>query len=130
MNRVGREGRGESVWLAWFHLAVLPRFAAMAESRGDAARAHTWTDHVTRLREAVEEAWDGAWYRRAYFDDGSPLGAAINTKDASTRWRRPGPSSRALPSDVTPARRWHRPINGSCVTTRGSSCCCRRPSTP
>jgi cyclic beta-1,2-glucan synthetase len=80
MNRVGREGRGESVWLAWFHLAVLPRFAAMAESRGDAARAHTWTDHVTRLREAVEEAWDGAWYRRAYFDDGSPLGAAINTE--------------------------------------------------
>jgi len=80
MNRVGREGRGESVWLAWFHLAVLPRFASMAESRGDTARARAWADHVTRLRQTVEEAWDGAWYRRAYFDDGTPLGSASNTE--------------------------------------------------
>ncbi len=76
MNRVGRDGKGESVWLAWFHLAVLPELAAMAAARGDAARARLYSDHIARLRESVEQAWDGAWYRRAYFDDGTPLGSA------------------------------------------------------
>jgi cyclic beta-1,2-glucan synthetase len=79
MNRVGVQGRGESVWLGWFLLATLPRFAELAESRGDAARAAAWRDRAASLREALErEAWDGDWYRRAWFDDGTPLGSAAN----------------------------------------------------
>jgi len=77
MNRVGHEGRGESVWLAWFLHAALTRFAPLAVQRGEAARAQRWQEHAHSLRQAVErEAWDGAWYRRAYFDDGTPLGTS------------------------------------------------------
>jgi cyclic beta-1,2-glucan synthetase len=75
MNRVGREGRGESVWLAWFLVTALRRFAPICESRGDAERAADFRAWADRLAAAVErEAWDGSWYRRAYFDDGTPLG--------------------------------------------------------
>ena len=80
MNLVGAEGRGESVWLAWFLLSILPRFAALAEERGDTARAEEYTLHVERLRQSADGAWDGAWYRRAYFDDGSPLGSRENVE--------------------------------------------------
>jgi cyclic beta-1,2-glucan synthetase len=79
MNRVGSGGRGESVWNAWFQLTILPAFADLAESRGEAARAGRFRAEAERLRAAVEEhAWDGRWYRRAYFDDGTPLGSAEN----------------------------------------------------
>jgi cyclic beta-1,2-glucan synthetase len=81
MNRVGAGGRGESVWLAWFLCATLRRFVPVAAERGDTARARAWSEHADRLQTAVErEAWDGAWYRRAYFDDGTPLGAAGNAE--------------------------------------------------
>ncbi|MGZ5068804.1 MAG: GH36-type glycosyl hydrolase domain-containing protein [Methylobacter sp.] len=81
MNRVGHEGKGESVWLAWFLIATLNKFAGLAETRGDAAHASTWRAHAERLRLAVEEqGWDVSWYRRAYFDDGTPLGSASNTE--------------------------------------------------
>jgi cyclic beta-1,2-glucan synthetase len=81
MNRVGNQGKGESVWLAWFLLATLPDFAVMAEARGDRERSIRWREHATRLKAAVEaEGWDGAWYRRAYFDDGSPLGSAADAE--------------------------------------------------
>jgi cyclic beta-1,2-glucan synthetase len=77
MNRVGAEGRGESVWLAWFLIATLRRFAARAEQRNDAAVAAELRAHADAYVVAVEShAWDGEWYRRAYFDDGSPLGSA------------------------------------------------------
>jgi cyclic beta-1,2-glucan synthetase len=77
MNRVGAGGKGESVWDAWFQLAILPRFAGIAEGRGEGERARDYRDRADRLRAAVEEnAWDGHWYRRAYFDDGTPLGSA------------------------------------------------------
>jgi cyclic beta-1,2-glucan synthetase len=77
MNRVGREGRGESVWLGWFLHATLREFAPVAESRGDQARAAAWREHAGALKASLEaEAWDGDWYRRAYFDDGTPLGSA------------------------------------------------------
>ncbi|HVP29069.1 MAG TPA: glucoamylase family protein [Myxococcota bacterium] len=77
MNRVGVEGKGESVWLGWFLHATLEAFAPLAEERGDAARATAWRRHALGLRQALEgEAWDGAWYRRGYFDDGTPLGSA------------------------------------------------------
>ncbi|MBO0801221.1 MAG: phosphorylase, partial [Blastocatellia bacterium] len=79
MNRVGREGRGESVWLAWFLIATLSDFAELAERRGDRERSATYRSHAEKLKLAVEkEAWDGEWYRRAYFDDGTPLGSAEN----------------------------------------------------
>jgi cyclic beta-1,2-glucan synthetase len=77
MNRVGREGRGESVWLAWFLHATLRDFAPVAESRGDRTRAAAWRAHADALKTSVEaQAWDGDWYRRAYFDDGTPLGSS------------------------------------------------------
>ena len=79
MNRVGHEGRGESVWVGWFLYTVLEWFAPICEARGDAERADTYRAHLTKLKEALEaEAWDGDWYRRAYFDDGTPLGSAQN----------------------------------------------------
>jgi cyclic beta-1,2-glucan synthetase len=77
MNRVGREGRGESVWLAFFLFELLGRFADLAESRGDRDRAQRYREHRERLQEAIErEAWDGEWYCRAWYDDGTPLGSS------------------------------------------------------
>ncbi len=75
MNHVGIGGRGESVWLAWFLYANLKNFAVLANKRGDGDRAKTWLKHADALIESTEKnAWDGKWYRRAYFDDGTPLG--------------------------------------------------------
>jgi cyclic beta-1,2-glucan synthetase len=79
MNRVGREGKGESVWLAWFLHVVLWEFAGLAEERGERQRAEAWRAHVAALQTALERhAWDGDWYRRAFFDDGTPLGSSVN----------------------------------------------------
>jgi cyclic beta-1,2-glucan synthetase len=77
MNRVGVDGRGESVWLAWFLIVTMRKFAEHAEARGDIAVKDELLQHANSYNEAVERAgWDGEWYRRAYFDDGSPLGSA------------------------------------------------------
>jgi cellobiose phosphorylase len=79
MNKVGAEGKGESVWNGWFMLATLREFAGLAEWRGDSTRAAWCREGADALRGALEEhAWDGGWYRRAYFDDGTPLGSATN----------------------------------------------------
>ncbi len=76
MNRVGLGGTGESVWLAWFLNVVLVRFAPICELMGEHDRATDYRQWAAKLVEAIErEAWDGAWYRRAYFDDGTPLGS-------------------------------------------------------
>jgi cyclic beta-1,2-glucan synthetase len=81
MNRVGHEGRGESVWLAWFLHTTLREFARLADARGEHARARAWRDHVGALKVALEEhGWDGDWYRRAFFDDGTALGSAENAE--------------------------------------------------
>jgi cyclic beta-1,2-glucan synthetase len=81
MNRVGREGRGESVWLGWFLHTVLAAFAPIAGSRGDRVRAERWVAQMKALRRALERhGWDGDWYRRAFFDDGTPLGSAANAE--------------------------------------------------
>jgi cyclic beta-1,2-glucan synthetase len=81
MNRVGEEGKGESVWLGWFLHATLTAFAPLAEERGEAARAAQWREHATDLAGALErEAWDGDWYRRGWFDDGTPLGSAASSE--------------------------------------------------
>jgi cyclic beta-1,2-glucan synthetase len=77
MNRVGVEGRGESVWLAWFLIATLRPFATLADARGDARCAAEFRRLADMYARAVEEhGWDGEWYRRGYFDDGTPLGSA------------------------------------------------------
>jgi len=76
MNRVGAAGRGESVWLAWFLHTALLRFAPIAERRGEHPKAAAWRTHALAVQQAIErEAWDGDWYRRGYFDDGTPLGS-------------------------------------------------------
>jgi cyclic beta-1,2-glucan synthetase len=79
MNEVGAGGKGESVWLGWFLHAVLSEWAPLADARGEGKRADRWRAWVDALAESLErEGWDGHWYRRAYFDDGTPLGAAVN----------------------------------------------------
>jgi cyclic beta-1,2-glucan synthetase len=79
MNEVGADGRGESVWLGWFLHAVLSIWAPLAAARGDGTRADRWREYVRVLDDALErEAWDGQWYRRAYFDDGTPLGTSAS----------------------------------------------------
>ena len=76
MNRVGEGGRGESVWLGWFLLKTLGNFTAVAKSQGDTKRARAWDKHAKRLKQALENAaWDGQWYRRGSYDDGTPLGS-------------------------------------------------------
>jgi cyclic beta-1,2-glucan synthetase len=81
MNRVGREGKGESVWLGWFLHTLLWEFARLAEARGEVGRAERWRRHLGALKKALErEAWDGDWYRRAYFDDGTPIGSASSAE--------------------------------------------------
>jgi len=77
MNRVGELGRGESIWLGWFLQATLAAFAPLAAARGDTARAALWLAHAAALRGALDrDGWDGGWYRRGYFDDGTPLGSS------------------------------------------------------
>ena len=79
MNRIGIEGKGESVWLAWFLNDTLRAFADHCDSRTDGAAAGELRTAATAYAQAANnEAWDGAWYRRAYFDDGTPLGSAQN----------------------------------------------------
>lgn len=79
MNRVGHQGRGESVWLAFFLHHVLTLFSGIARLKQDAPFAAECLAAADRLRESLEaNAWDGNWYRRAYFDDGTPLGSRTN----------------------------------------------------
>ncbi len=76
MNRVGREGRGESVWMGWFLVSMLGDWADIAEGRDDLARAGRWRAHRDQLQLALEaHAWDGEWYRRGWYDNGAPLGS-------------------------------------------------------
>ncbi len=79
MNMIGEHGKGESVWLAFFLYDVLKHFAPLATRRGDAAFAKLCEAQARQLHENIEKnAWDGQWYRRAYFDNGEPLGSATN----------------------------------------------------
>jgi len=79
MNRVGEVGKGESTWLGWFLYATLAAFAPLAKARNERTRASNWLSHAAALRTSLErEAWDGDWYRRGYFDDGTPLGSSTS----------------------------------------------------
>jgi cellobiose phosphorylase len=79
MDNVGRKGRGESVWLGWFLYTTLQRFIPICEARGDEERAKSFREIARSILNAIEKhGWDGGWYRRAYFDDGTPLGSEQN----------------------------------------------------
>jgi cyclic beta-1,2-glucan synthetase len=81
MDRVGDAGRGESVWLGWFLNTTLSAFAKLADARGAAQQGEAWRAHAAALKASLDrEAWDGDWYRRAFFDDGAPLGSVANTQ--------------------------------------------------
>jgi cyclic beta-1,2-glucan synthetase len=79
MNRVGHEGKGESVWLGWFLTTTIAAFIPHVDSRKQKVRGNRYRKHLDHLKKALEDkGWDGDWYRRAYFDDGQPLGSARN----------------------------------------------------
>ena len=81
MNLVGAGGKGESVWLGFFLYAVLTQFIEVARRHDDAGFAARCESEAARLRDAIERcSWDGSWYRRAWFDDGTPLGSAENSE--------------------------------------------------
>jgi cyclic beta-1,2-glucan synthetase len=78
-SRVGVRGRGESVWLGWFIYLTLQRFAKICAVQGDTELTNHYAEVCSKLQESLElHGWDGGWYRRAYFDDGSPMGSARN----------------------------------------------------
>ena len=107
MNRVGAKGRGESVWLGFFLCAVLKDFAPLCPARGDAALSDRYRAEASRLASALEQAWDGEWYRRAYDDDGAPLGSAQNAEckidSIAQAW--------AVLSEAAPPRRAERAMD-------------------
>jgi cellobiose phosphorylase len=79
LSSVGDEGRGESVWLAWFLVDVYKRFAHVCDRRGERALAEEYRKRARSLTATIEQtSWDGEWYRRGYFDDGTPLGSRQN----------------------------------------------------
>jgi len=81
LSNVGLQGKGESVWLGFFLYHVLQSFAPLASGRGDAATLQVCRAESAKLQSNLaQHAWDGAWYRRAYFDDGTPLGSASNSE--------------------------------------------------
>jgi cyclic beta-1,2-glucan synthetase len=81
MNRVGEGGKGESVWLGWILHAALIAWSPVATARGESARGAKWLATAAALKAALEvSGWDGEWYRRGYFDDGTPLGSAASTE--------------------------------------------------
>jgi cyclic beta-1,2-glucan synthetase len=107
MNRVGHAGRGESVWLGWFLVTVLNEFAPLCERRGRHDLAQTYREEALWLTGMLELSWDGGWYRRAYFDDGTPLGSVQNEEcklDSLTQ-------SWAVLSEAAQPRRAERAMN-------------------
>ncbi len=79
MNRVGIQGKGESIWLGWFLSATLIKFAEICDLMGDHKQADEYRAHTDVLHKALEVyGWDGEWYLRAYYDDNSPLGSSLN----------------------------------------------------
>src|SRR4029078_6582177 len=107
MNRVGPEGRGESTWLGFFLYSILNEVAPICDARADHARASRYRDTARQIGGRLEQAWDGEWYRRGYYDDGRPLGSAQNDECAidsiSQSW--------AMLSGAVPIRRAERALD-------------------
>ncbi|MEO5905158.1 MAG: glycosyl hydrolase family 65 protein, partial [Saprospiraceae bacterium] len=79
MDRVGVEGKGESVWLGWFLYDTIKKFMEVVRIKNDGSRMTRLSDIAQTLKDNIEQhAWDGQWYRRAFFDDGTPLGSKTN----------------------------------------------------
>jgi cellobiose phosphorylase len=79
MSEVGNKGKGESVWMGWFLASVISNFVKYCKNRRDQERVTKYTDHLTKLENALHSnGWDGKWFRRAFFDDGTPLGSKEN----------------------------------------------------
>ncbi len=79
MNRVGAEGKGESVWLAWFVIDVIHRYVSLLAGRDQDEEVEKWRGRAQEYADAIEKvAWDGEWYLRAFYDDGTPLGSHTN----------------------------------------------------
>jgi cyclic beta-1,2-glucan synthetase len=130
MDGVGEGGKGESVWLAWFLYSALNAFADLAERHDNPQRAAAWRRQGASLSEALErEAWDGDWYRRAYFDDGSPLGSVANNECRIDSIAQSWPSSRALRSRRVPHAPWRPSTNTWCAETISYCCCSPLPLT-
>jgi cyclic beta-1,2-glucan synthetase len=108
MNRVGHLGRGESTWLGFFLHAVLTAFAPICDARNDRARGDRYRQEAQRLSGVLDRAWDGEWYRRGYYDDGSPLGSAQNDEcridSIAQSW--------AVLSGAVPPKRAERAMDG------------------
>ena len=78
-DKVGQHGKGESVWLAFFLYEILVHFSGIADLQNDAAFANECKKQAQQLKENIDKnAWDGEWYKRAWFDDGTPLGSSVN----------------------------------------------------
>ena len=81
MNMVGNKGKGESVWLGWFLYKILKDFSIICKDKGDILRYEKYEEQAEKIAKNIENSsWDGSWYVRAYFDDGTPLGSANNTE--------------------------------------------------
>ena len=107
MNLVGRGGNGESVWLAWFLTARPRRSARRRRASATTHARRAWRRAASSCAARVErQAWDGVWYRRAYFDDGTPLGSVPARSAGSIRSRSPGRCSPVPASPRAPRARW------------------------
>jgi cyclic beta-1,2-glucan synthetase len=81
MDKVGIHGKGESVWLGFFLYDVLMKFSELAFAKNDKIHSEKYIHEAQQLKQSIDDhAWDGEWYRRAYFDDGTPLGSSENTE--------------------------------------------------
>lgn len=81
MSTVGNKGKGESVWLGWFLYTILGDFSKICEKMNDLDIQKKYNDYAKKILNSIEEnAWDGKWYKRAYFDDGTPLGSIENSE--------------------------------------------------
>ncbi len=127
MNRVGILGKGESTWLGWFLCQTIDDFAPLAEARGDTVRANRWRAHRDSVAQALDDKfWDGAWYRRGTFDDGTPLGsdgaAACKIDSIAQTW--------ASLSGAAPAERADQALNAALAHLKDESAGIMRLFTP
>jgi cyclic beta-1,2-glucan synthetase len=118
MNRVGPAGRGESTWLGFFLYGILSDFAPLCHGRHDVGRAGRYMRETSRLADVLGRSWDGEWYRRGYYDDGTPLGSAQNDEcsidSIAQSW--------AVLSGAAPLRRAERAMDAvrTSLVARGS----------
>ena len=129
MNLVGEHGKGESVWLAFFLYDVLMQFADIAQCRRDEAFADAMRAEAEKLRRNIEaHGWDGQWYRRAYFDNGAPLGSSSNPECQIDSIPQSWSVLSGAADPTAPRRRWTPSITNSSSATLASSNSSTRPS--